>query len=68
MLSAPSAFDGLRIERVALISHVVYPCQVQLVTSCARSVRSRVRFKRRSSIVSFKQLTDLFMFMKVLAL
>ena len=66
LLGTP-AFDGLKLERAALTSLVVKSGQVSLVTSSVRSIRLRLRFTPRYSLVRFNELTDLYIFMKALA-
>ena len=57
----PAVFDRLRLERVALTLLVMKPGLVPLVTSSVQSVRLRIHFTPRSSLVSFNDLTDLYM-------
>ena len=67
ILSGLAAFDGLRLEKAALTSLLAKPGQVSLVTSCVRSVQWWKRFTKRSSLVSFNELTDIYMFLNALA-
>ena len=65
--SGPVAFYGLGLKRAVLTSLLVKSCQAPMVTLSVRSVWPRVRVTPRTSLVSFMELTDLYMFMKALA-
>ena len=59
-LSGPAAFDGFRLEWPALTSLAVKPGQVPLAISRVRIVRLRIGFTLRSSLLSFIEITDIY--------
>ena len=59
-LSGPAAFDGFRLEWPALTSLAVKPGKVPLAISRVRIVRLMIGFTLRSSLLSFIEITDIY--------
>ena len=59
-LSGSAAFDGFRFEWPALTALAVKPGQVPLAISCVRIVRLMIGFTLRYSLLSFIEITDLY--------